>query len=75
MEVTIGDLALDLIEKICVVVHFAYIITRTKYFAQVLNRQIDVRNGAFLILVFGAFSVFGTYSGIELPSGAIANIR
>ena len=75
MEVSIADLSLDLIEKICVVVLFAYIVTRTKYFTQVLDRQVDVKNSAFLILVFGAFSIFGTYSGIELPSGAIANIR
>jgi sigma-B regulation protein RsbU (phosphoserine phosphatase) len=75
LEVSIADLSLDLIEKICVVVLFAYIITRTKYFTQVLDHQLDGKNCAFLILVFGAFSVFGTYSGIELPSGAIANIR
>jgi len=75
LEVTIGDLGLDLVEKICVVVLFAYIVTRTRYFAQVLDRQFDVRNRVFLILVFGGFSIYGTYSGVELPSGAIANIR
>ncbi len=66
---------LDLVGKICVILVFAYVITRTRYFAQVLDKRFDVRNRAILILAFGAFSVFGTYSGIELPSGAIANIR
>jgi len=66
---------LDLVEKICVIVLFAYVITRTRYFAQVLDRRFDVKNRVILILAFGAFSVFGTYGGIELPSGAIANIR
>ena len=75
MEVTISDLSLDLVEKICVVVLFAYIVTRTKYFTQVLERQFDVKNRIFLILVFGVFAIYGTYSGVELPSGAIANIR
>ena len=64
-----------MVEKICVVVLFAYIITRTRYFAQILDKQFDFKNRAILILAFGAFSIFGTYSGIELPSGAIANIR
>jgi sigma-B regulation protein RsbU (phosphoserine phosphatase) len=27
------------------------------------------------VLVFGGFSIFGTYAGIPLPSGAIVNIR
>ena len=31
LEVTIGELALDLVEKICVVVLFAYIVTRTGF--------------------------------------------
>ena len=75
MEVSIADLSLDLVEKICVVVLFAYIVTRTKYFTQVLGRQSDIKNRVFLVLAFGGFSIYGTYSGVELPSGAIANIR
>ncbi len=75
MEIAIVDLSLDLVEKICVVVLFAYLVTRTKYFAQILDRQFDVKNRAFLIAVCGAFAIFGTYSGINLPSGAIANVR
>jgi len=46
-----------------------------RFFTQVLDRQFDVKNRLFLILVFGGFSIYGTYSGVELPSGAIANIR
>jgi sigma-B regulation protein RsbU (phosphoserine phosphatase) len=75
LEISVGDLLLDLVEKICVVVLFAYLITHTRYFARVLERQFDFRSRIFLILIFGAFAIFGTYSGIELPSGAIANIR
>ena len=75
MEVSIGDLLLDLVEKICVVLVFVYLVTRTKYFSQVLDRQFDIKNRIILILAFGAFAIFGTYSGIKLPSGAIANIR
>ncbi len=29
----------------------------------------------FFMAIFGAFSIFGTYTGIELPGGAISSIR
>ncbi len=29
----------------------------------------------FVMCIFGAFSIFGTYTGIELPGGAISSIR
>lgn len=73
---SIGSLIIDLIEKAAVVVVVAYLITRTRYFsAMLLSRQFTVRDRAILIIIFGALAIYGTYSGIKLPSGAIANIR
>ncbi|MFC1999278.1 PP2C family protein-serine/threonine phosphatase [Chloroflexota bacterium] len=74
-EVTIPDLLVELVEKICVVVIVAYLVTRSRFFDQIINKQLDYKNRLFIIAVFGAFSIFGTSSGIHLPSGAIANIR
>jgi len=74
MEVTILKLLLALVEKICVIVVIAYLITRTKYFMEILNKRFTLKNRVILILIFGAVSVFGTYSGIEV-FGAIANVR
>jgi len=75
MEVTIPDLLVDLVEKTCVVVIVAYLVTRSRFFDQVINKHFNLKNRLFLILVFGVFSIFGTSSGIHLPSGAIGNIR
>ena len=77
MEATITEteLLLDLVEKICVVVVLAYLLTRTKYLTEILDKHFTFKNQIILVLIFGAFSIFGTYSGIKLPSGAIANIR
>ncbi len=72
---SIQDLLLQMVERIYVAVLFAYLIIRNRYFAQVLEHRFNVKNRAILIFLFGAFSIFGTYSGVELPSGAIANIR
>jgi len=75
MDVTVPDLLVDLVEKVCVVVVVAYLVTRSRFFDQIAEKRLDLKAKLFLIIVFGAFSIFGTASGIELPSGAIANIR
>lgn len=80
MDVSIADLLLDLIKTACVVIAFAYVITRTKFFSEILDRKLSFQSHSFksqaiLVLLFGALSIFGTYGGFRLPSGAIANIR
>lgn len=68
------NLALELFKNVCVITVVAYLITRTKYFNQLLDRQFTWKNQAIMGLAFGAFSIFGTYSGIDV-FGAIANVR
>jgi sigma-B regulation protein RsbU (phosphoserine phosphatase) len=74
MASTIFDLLLTLVEKICVILVFAYIVSRTTYFQEILDKKFTLKNQAFLILTFGAFSIFGTYLGIPMFD-AIANVR
>jgi sigma-B regulation protein RsbU (phosphoserine phosphatase) len=52
----------------------AYIVTRTSWFFEVCNRRINPRSGIFMVGIFGALSIFGNYSGVEIL-GAIANVR
>ncbi len=54
---------------------FIELITRTKMFRRVIVKRATRRDTLIFIVVFGAFSIFGTYAGIPLPSGAIVNIR
>jgi len=68
------ELLFLLVEKICIVIVVAYLITRTKYFRRVIDKQPSFRDRLILTLVFGGFSIYGTYSGIEI-FGAVANIR
>ena len=75
MEVSVTDILIDLIGTACVLIVFAYVITRTKLFTDILDKQFSFKNQIILILLFGGLSIFGTYGGIMLPSGAIANIR
>ncbi|MCK4617816.1 stage II sporulation protein E, partial [Candidatus Aerophobetes bacterium] len=68
------ELLLLLVEKICVVIVVAYLITRTKHFHNVIDKQPTFGDRLILILAFGGFSIYGTYSGIKI-FGAIANTR
>lgn len=65
---------LVLVEKACVIVVIAYVISRLPQFSEVLEGKFTIKNQAILILIFGAISIFGTYSGIDI-FGAMANVR
>lgn len=75
MSISVSDILIDLVKTASVVVVFAYIVTRTRFFSDILNKQFNIRSQVIAILLFGGLSIFGTYGGITLPSGAIANIR
>ncbi|EKF85141.1 SpoIIE family protein phosphatase [Methanobacterium formicicum] len=64
----------DLIEKVCVIFVMAYLLTRLKYFTEVLEGKLTIKNQIILILIFGGISIYGSYSGVDL-FGAIANVR
>ncbi len=75
MEVSVLNLLLDLVEKMCVVIVVTYLVTRSRFFTEILDKRFNLKNRLFLILVFGLFSIVGTYSGLKLFFGAIANVR
>ena len=69
------DLLINLIKNMAVIIVLAYVFTRTKMYAHILNnKKLDWQQKTLLSLIFGLFSIFGTLSGIEIL-GAIANIR
>lgn len=68
------ELLLDLIEKICVILVIAYLISRTKFFQEILDKKFTKKNMFLIILVFGALSIFGSYSGIVID-GTMGNVR
>jgi len=75
MSIDITTILLDLVKTACVIVAFAYIVTRAGFFTEILDNKFNFKNRIILILLFGVLSIFGTYGGLLLPSGAIANIR
>ena len=74
MTDTILATAVNLLKDVCVVVVVAYIVTRTPAYARVLDRRASFRDRLLLMLVFGAFSVWGTLSGSRIMD-AVASTR
>lgn len=72
---SILKLGIELIKNMSVVILLAYVLTRTRAYAAIMNKkQLNLKQKLGLILVFGVFSIYGTLSGIDIL-GAIANIR
>ena len=57
-----------------VIIVLAYVMTRTQYFNDILQKKTNYRHHIVLILVFGLFSIYGTLSG-EKVLGVMINIR
>jgi phosphoserine phosphatase RsbU/P len=68
------DLIVNLVKSMAVVIVVAYLFTRTSLYRQVMDGHLGRRGRVLLTLIFGAFAVWGTLSGIEI-NGAIANTR
>jgi sigma-B regulation protein RsbU (phosphoserine phosphatase) len=74
MAVDIAGSLLLLIQLSCVIVVVAYLLTRRKFFLEVLDGHPSVRTQLILIAVFGALSIYGTVGGVEILGGII-NVR
>lgn len=74
MATTILSSLLVLLQMMCVVIVVAYLLTRSRFFADVLDGHPTIKIQLLLVLIFGALSVYGTVAGVEF-SGAIINIR
>lgn len=74
MDGMTGEMLLVLVQMSCVIIVFAYLVTRTKMFREVMEDHLTWKNQLFLIAVFGLISVYGTYSGMDFM-GAKVNVR
>lgn len=54
---------------------FMEIVTKLETIQRVIFKKATVRDYAVFVVIFGLFSIFGTYIGIPWEHGAISNIR
>lgn len=74
MEFNIVQSSITLFQMICVIIVFAYLFTRSRYFLEILEKKPSLQTRIILIVVFGLLSVYGTISGVTLY-GAVLNVR
>ncbi|MCK9580926.1 MAG: PP2C family protein-serine/threonine phosphatase [Methanoregula sp.] len=74
MEFNIIQSIITLFQMICVIIVFAYLFTRSRYFQEILEKKPSLKTQSLLIIIFGLLSVYGTISGVTLY-GAVLNVR
>lgn len=68
-------LYLQLFEKMSIVALAAYVFSQTILFKRFFTRKLYIDDYLILIMFFSVLSILGTYLGIKVQGGAIANIR
>jgi len=74
MDTVLFQNLLTLFQMICVIIVFAYLFTRSRYFLEVLEHRASITTLVFLIVVFGILSIYGTISGVTMY-GAVLNVH
>jgi len=74
MDLSIFGISWALIEQACLLLVVFVLLFHIKYFRRMLTDRATVLDQVVLSILFGAYAIFGTYSGVA-TSGAIANIR
>ena len=74
MDIPLVATTLTLIQMSAVIVVIAYVVSRSKYFLEVLEGHPTLKTQIILTIVFGLVSIYGTISGVEVL-GAIINVR
>ncbi len=54
---------------------FMEIVTKIETIQRVIFKKAEIRDYIIFVIIFGLFSIFGTYIGIPTSYGAISNIR
>jgi len=70
----IMELVVTLINSMAVMSVIAYVLSRSRFYDDLLNKKITWQNRVFLIMIFGLLSIYGTISGFKFM-GAFANTR
>jgi len=71
----VTGILIDLAKITCLIVLISYLISRTRFFSELLDRHNTFRIRLLLIACFGVLSIFGSLGAVEITPGASANIR
>lgn len=69
------DVTFRLLADLCLISVVSYLLSRTRFFREIVNRDFTAANRIVFMLVYGLLSVYGTYAEVHLASGAFVNLR
>ncbi|MCF6094992.1 sensor histidine kinase [Microaerobacter geothermalis] len=69
------DLMITLGQGMSVVATIAFLLTRLPLVQRLFRQSISLKDKFLLILIFGGMGIIGTYTGVLMDGGAIANSR
>jgi len=74
MELTFIQSSVTLFEIVCVIIVFATVFMRSRFFNEVFEHRPAWTTQILLMVFFGILSIFGTLSGLSIY-GAVVNVR
>jgi PAS domain S-box-containing protein len=74
MELTVIQSSVTLFEILCVIIVFASIFMRSRFFNEIYEHHPAWTTQVLLMVFFGILSIFGTISGLSIY-GAVVNVR
>nr|WP_319376027.1 PAS domain S-box protein [uncultured Methanoregula sp.] len=74
MDLTIIQSSVTLFQILCVIIVFASVFMRSRFFREVFEQRPKLTTQVLLMVFFGILSIFGTLSGLSIY-GAVVNIR
>jgi PAS domain S-box-containing protein len=74
MDTTIIQHTINLFEIVCVIIVFAFLFVKSRFFTEVYDQNPAWTTRVLLMVFFGILSIFGTLSWVSID-GAVMNVR
>lgn len=66
------NLLITVLNTACVMTVVAYILTRTRFYSEILDKKFDFKNQFLLILIFGFFTMYSAQNAIPVGGGLVS---
>jgi phosphoserine phosphatase RsbU/P len=72
---SVFDIIIRLLADLCLIIVATFLLSRTRFFKEIIHEDFTPANRIVFMLVFGLLSIYGNYSEVHLSSGAFLNLR
>lgn len=72
MQGSMINIVVTVLNTACVMTVVAYILTRTRFYSEILENKFDLKNQVWLVLIFGAFTLLSAQTAIPVGGGLVS---